>query len=40
MLQQTDDWFAQRLGKVTASKVKDVMAKGRGAPLLLPVRTT
>ncbi|RQX77185.1 lambda exonuclease family protein [Pseudomonas aeruginosa] len=30
MLQQTDDWFAQRLGKVTASKVKDVMAKGRG----------
>ncbi|QJP08361.1 lambda exonuclease family protein [Pseudomonas multiresinivorans] len=30
MIQQTDDWFAQRLGKVTASKVKDVMAKGRG----------
>lgn len=30
MLQQTDDWFAQRIGKVTASKVKDVMAKGRG----------
>ncbi|MCO3773809.1 YqaJ viral recombinase family protein [Pseudomonas aeruginosa] len=30
MLQQTDDWFAQRLGKVTASKVKDIMAKGRG----------
>ncbi|WP_426768686.1 lambda exonuclease family protein [Pseudomonas aeruginosa] len=30
MLQQTDDWFANRLGKVTASKVKDVMAKGRG----------
>lgn len=30
MLQQTDTWWASRLGKVTASKVKDVMAKGRG----------
>ncbi|WP_315809422.1 lambda exonuclease family protein [Pseudomonas sp. C9-3] len=33
MIQQTDDWFAARIGRVTASKVKDVMAKGRsGAP--------
>lgn len=31
--QRSEAWFAQRLGKVTASKVKDVMAKGRsGAP--------
>ncbi len=30
MQQQTDDWFAARLGHVTASRVKDVMAKGRG----------
>jgi putative phage-type endonuclease len=30
MQQQTDDWFAARLGRVTASRVKDVMAKGRG----------
>lgn len=30
MEQRTDDWFAARLGRVTASKVKDVMAKGRG----------
>lgn len=30
MQQQTDEWFASRLGRVTASKVKDVMAKGRG----------
>ena len=31
--QRSDEWFAQRLGRVTASKVKDVMAKGRsGAP--------
>ena len=28
--QRSEDWFAARLGKVTASKVKDVMAKGRG----------
>lgn len=33
MDQRTEDWFAARLGKVTASKVKDVIAKGRsGAP--------
>ena len=25
--QRTDDWFAQRLGKVTASRVSDVIAK-------------
>ena len=25
--QRTDDWFAARLGKVTASKISDVMAK-------------
>ncbi len=31
--QGTPEWFAARLGKVTASKVKDVMAQGRaGAP--------
>lgn len=30
MNQQSDEWFAARLGRVTASKVKDVMAKGRG----------
>lgn len=30
MDQRSDDWFAARLGRVTASKVKDVMAKGRG----------
>ena len=28
--QGTEEWFAARLGKVTASRVKDVMAKGRG----------
>lgn len=27
MLQQTEDWFLQRLGFVTASRVSDVMAK-------------
>ena len=27
MEQRTDDWFAARLGKVTASRVADVMAK-------------
>ena len=33
MDQRSDEWFAARLGKVTASRVKDVMAKGRsGAP--------
>lgn len=31
MEQRTDDWFAARLGKVTASKLSDVMAKGRGS---------
>lgn len=31
MDQRSDDWFAARLGKVTASKVKDVMSKGRGS---------
>lgn len=30
MSQQTDAWFESRLGKVTASRVRDVMAKGRG----------
>jgi putative phage-type endonuclease len=29
IVQGTDEWFAQRLGKVTASKVSDVMAKTR-----------
>lgn len=28
--QQSEEWFAARLGKVTASHFKDVMAKGRG----------
>jgi len=31
MDQGTDEWFAARLGRVTASKVKDVMASGRGS---------
>lgn len=30
MQQQSDEWFAARIGRVTASRVKDVMAKGRG----------
>lgn len=30
MEQQSEAWFAARLGKVTASRVKDVMAQGRG----------
>jgi putative phage-type endonuclease len=30
MEQRTDEWFAARLGKVTASKVSDVMSKGMG----------
>lgn len=30
MQQRTDEWFSARCGRVTASKVKDVMAKGRG----------
>lgn len=28
--QGTDEWLEQRLGKVTASRIADVMAKGRG----------
>jgi len=31
MEQRTDDWFAARLGKVTASRAADVCAKGKGA---------
>jgi putative phage-type endonuclease len=31
MEQRTDDWFAARLGKVTASRVSEVIAKGKGA---------
>ena len=30
MEQRTDDWFLARKGKVTASRIADVMAKGRG----------
>jgi putative phage-type endonuclease len=30
MEQGTQEWFEARLGKVTASKISDVMAKGRG----------
>ena len=30
MIQQTDTWWASRLGRATASRVKDIMAKGRG----------
>lgn len=30
MQQGSEEWIAARLGKVTASKVKDVMTKGRG----------
>lgn len=30
MTQGSDEWHAARLGKVTASKVADVMAQGRG----------
>lgn len=30
MEQQSEAWFTARLGKVTASRVKDVMAQGRG----------
>lgn len=30
MEQRTDDWFLARKGKVTASKIADVLAKGRG----------
>lgn len=34
--QRSDEWFAQRLGRVTASKVKDVMAKGRSGAFCYP----
>lgn len=30
MEQRTDEWFTARLGKVTGSRIHDVMAKGRG----------
>lgn len=30
MEQRSEEWFSARLGKVTASRVKDVMAQGRG----------
>ena len=30
MQQRTEEWWSARCGRVTASKVKDVMAKGRG----------
>ena len=30
MEQRTDEWFAERLGKVTASRVADVVAKTKG----------
>jgi putative phage-type endonuclease len=30
--QRSDEWFAQRLGKVTASRIKDVMAKTKSGP--------
>jgi putative phage-type endonuclease len=30
--QRTDEWFAQRLGKVTASRVGDVIAKTKSGP--------
>lgn len=30
MDQHSSEWFSARLGRVTASRVKDVMAKGRG----------
>jgi putative phage-type endonuclease len=32
MEQRTDEWFAARLGKVTASRVSDVMAKTKSGP--------
>lgn len=31
MDQHSSEWFSARLGRVTASKVKDVMSKGRGS---------
>ena len=32
MEQRTDDWFEARMGKVTASKVADILAKTRSGP--------
>jgi putative phage-type endonuclease len=32
MEQRTDEWFAARLGKVTASRIADVMAKTKSGP--------
>ena len=32
MEQRTDDWFKARLGKVTASRISDVMAKTKNGP--------
>lgn len=32
MDQRTDDWFAARLGKVTASRIADVVAKTKSGP--------
>lgn len=32
MEQRTDEWFAARLGKVTASRVSDLMAKTKSGP--------
>jgi len=29
-LQGSEDWFSARIGKITSSRVSDVMAKGRG----------
>jgi putative phage-type endonuclease len=31
IIQGSPEWFAQRLGKVTASRIADVMAKGKGS---------
>ena len=30
--QGTEEWFAQRLGKITSSRVGDVMAKTKSGP--------
>ena len=32
IIQRTDEWFACRLGKVTASRVADIMAKTKSGP--------
>ena len=39
MEQRTDEWFNARLGKVTASRVADVIAKPKPAQVLA-VKTT